>query len=75
MNISKFFDRVNHDMLMARLARHVGDKRLLRIVRRFLEAGLMRNGVCVRRHKGAPQGGPLSLLLANLLLDDLDKEL
>ena len=74
-DISKFFDRVNHDMLMARLARHVTDKRLLRIVRRFLEAGMMRNGVCVRRHEGTPQGGPLSPLLANLLLDDLDKEL
>ncbi|MCJ7548896.1 MAG: group II intron reverse transcriptase/maturase [Anaerolineae bacterium] len=74
-DISKFFDRVNHDMLMARLARHVQDKRLLRIVRRFLEAGMMRNGVCVRRHEGTPQGGPLSPLLANLILDDLDKEL
>lgn len=74
-DISKFFDRVNHDMLMARLARHVGDKRLLRIVRRFLEAGMMRGGVCVRRYQGTPQGGPLSPLLANLLLDDLDKEL
>lgn len=60
---------------MARLARRVGDKRLLRIVRRFLEAGMMRNGVCVERHEGTPQGGPLSPLLANLLLDDLDKEL
>jgi RNA-directed DNA polymerase len=74
-DISKFFDRVNHDILMARLARHVRDKRLLRIVRRFLEAGMMRNGVRVQRHEGTPQGGPLSPLLANLLLDDLDKEL
>jgi RNA-directed DNA polymerase len=70
-----FFDRVNHDMLMARLARRIGDKRLLRIVRRFLEAGLMQDGVCIARHEGTPQGGPLSPLLANLLLDDLDKEL
>jgi RNA-directed DNA polymerase len=60
---------------MSRLARHVADKRLLRIVRRFLEAGMMRNGVKVTRHEGTPQGGPLSPLLANLLLDDLDKEL
>ena len=75
MDLEKFFDRVNHDILMARLARHVGDKRLLRIVRRFLEAGMMRDGVCVERHEGTPQGGPLSPLLANLLLDDLDKEL
>jgi RNA-directed DNA polymerase len=75
MDLEKFFDRVNHDMLMARLARHVGDKRLLRTIRRFLEAGLMQEGVCVARHEGTPQGGPLSALLANLLLDDLDKEL
>ncbi|THB66593.1 MAG: group II intron reverse transcriptase/maturase [Desulfovibrio sp.] len=74
-DLEKFFDRVNHDMLMARLARHVKDKRLLRIVRGFLNAGIMQNGVCVARHEGTPQGGPLSPLLANLLLDDLDKEL
>src|SRR6478609_2500857 len=60
---------------MARLARRVADKRLLRIVRRFLEAGLMQDGVCVARHEGTPQGGPLSPLLSNLLLDELDKEL
>jgi RNA-directed DNA polymerase len=75
VDLEKFFDRVNHDILMARLARRVADKRLLRIVRRFLEAGLMHNGVCIERHQGTPQGGPLSPLLANLLLDDLDKEL
>ncbi len=75
IDLEKFFDRVNHDMLMARLARRAGDKRLLRIIRRFLEAGLMQNGVCVERHEGTPQGGPLSPLLANLLLDDLDKDL
>lgn len=61
--------------LMARLARHISDKRLLRIVRGFLNAGLMQNGVVLRRTEGTPQGGPLSPLLANLLLDDLDKEL
>jgi RNA-directed DNA polymerase len=75
LDLEKFFDRVNHDVLMARLARHIGDKRLLRIVRRFLQAGMMTEGVCVERHEGTPQGGPLSPLLANLLLDDLDKEL
>jgi len=75
IDLEKFFDRVNHDMVMARLARHVSDKRLLHIVRRFLEAGMMWDGVCVERHEGTPQGGPLSPLLANLLLDDLDKEL
>ncbi len=62
-------------MLMARLARQVSDRRVLRIVRRFLEAGMMWDGIRVERHEGSPQGGPLSPLLANLLLDDLDKEL
>jgi RNA-directed DNA polymerase len=75
IDLEKFFDRVNHDILMARLARRVGDKRLLRIIRRFLRAGLLQQGVCVERHEGTPQGGPLSPLLANLLLDDLDQEL
>jgi RNA-directed DNA polymerase len=75
VDLEKFFDRVNHDLLMARLSRRIADKRLLRIVRRFLEAGLMQDGACVARHEGTPQGGPLSPLLANLLLDDLDKEL
>jgi RNA-directed DNA polymerase len=75
MDLEKFFDRVNHDILMARLARRIGDKRLLRIIRCFLEAGLMQEGVCAARHEGTPQGGPLSPLLANLLLDDLDREL
>lgn len=75
LDLEKFFDRVNHDILMARLARRIADKRLLRIVRRFLQAGMMSNGVCVAREEGTPQGGPLSPLLANLLLDDLDKEL
>jgi RNA-directed DNA polymerase len=75
IDLEKFFDRVNHDILMARLGRWVGDKRMLRIIGRFLRAGLMQDGVCVSREEGTPQGGPLSPLLANLLLDDLDKEL
>ena len=75
IDLEKFFDRVNHDVLMSRLARHVGDKRLLRTIRRFLEAGILRQGVCAQRYEGTPQGGPLSPLLANLLLDDLDQEL
>jgi RNA-directed DNA polymerase len=75
MDLEKFFDRVNHDILMSRLARRIDDKRLLKIIRRFLEAGLMQDGVCTVRDEGTPQGGPLSPLLANLLLDDLDKEL
>jgi RNA-directed DNA polymerase len=75
IDLEKFFDKVNHDILMARLGRWVGDKRMLRIIGRFLRAGLMQNGVCLSREEGTPQGGPLSPLLANLLLDDLDKEL
>ena len=75
MDLEKFFDRVNHDVLMERLARRVRDKRLLRIVRRFLEAGLMQGGICTQRREGTPQGGPLSPILSNLLLDELDKEL
>ena len=75
LDLEKFFDRVNHDILMSRLARRIGDKRLLRIIRRFLQAGMMQDGVCVAREEGTPQGGPLSPLLATLLLDDLDPEL
>ena len=75
MDLEKFFDRVNHDVLMSRLNRWIGDKRLLRTIRRFLEAGMLQDGVKIRRVEGTPQGGPLSPLLANLLLDDLDKEL
>jgi len=75
IDLEKFFDRVNHDILMARLARRVKDKRFLRITRAFLNAGMMQDGVCIRRAEGTPQGGPLSPLLSNLLLDDLDKEL
>lgn len=75
MDLEKFFDRVNHDILMSRLARRIADKRLLRIVRRFLLAGIMKDGVVVEREKGTPQGGPLSPLLSNILLTDLDEEL
>jgi RNA-directed DNA polymerase len=75
LDLEKFFDRVNHDVMMGRLARRIGDKRLLRIIRRFLAAGMMQYGVSTARYEGTPQGGPLSPLLANLLLDDLDKEL
>lgn len=75
IDLEKFFDRVNHDVLMSRLARRIEDKRLLRISRRFLEAGIMINGVCNERVRGMPQGGNLSPLLSNILLDELDKEL
>lgn len=75
IDIEKYFDNVNHDKLMVRLARHVKDKTFLRLVRKFLQAGIMHNGVCINRKDGTPQGGPLSPILANLFLDDLDKEL
>jgi len=75
VDLEKFFDRVNHDVLMGRLAKRVGDKRLLGLVRRYLEAGVMAGGVAMERHEGTPQGGPLSPLLANVLLDEVDKEL
>ncbi len=75
LDLEKFFDRVNHDMLMARVARKIRDKRVLRIIRRFLEAGVMAGGLVSQRTEGTPQGGPLSPLLSNVLLDDLDKEL
>lgn len=75
MDLEKFFDRVNHDKLMALVARKVVDKRVLRLIRRYLEAGALENGVRVRSEMGTPQGGPLSPLLANILLDELDKEL
>jgi len=75
IDIEKFFDRVNHDMLMARVARKITDKRVLKLVRSYLNAGVMRDGVVIGKHKGTPQGGPLSPLLSNIVLDDLDKEL
>ena len=75
MDLEKFFDRVNHDVLMARVARKVHDKRVLTLIRRYLRADLMQGGIASRRTEGTPQGGPLSPLLSNILLDDLDKEL
>jgi group II intron reverse transcriptase/maturase len=75
IDLEKFFDRVNHDILMSRIARKVKDRRVLGLVRKYLEAGVLINGVKVCTEEGTPQGGPLSPLLANILLDDLDKEL
>jgi RNA-directed DNA polymerase len=75
MDLEKFFDRVNHDILMSRLARRIKDKRVLRLIRRYLQAGMMSEGLATARREGTPQGGPLSPLLSNILLDELDKEL
>jgi RNA-directed DNA polymerase len=75
LDLEKFFDRVNHDILMSRIARKVEDKRVLKLIRRYLEAGMMSEGVVSGRTEGTPQGGPLSPLLSNILLTDLDREL
>lgn len=75
VDLEKFFDRVNHDVLMGRLEKRIGDKRMLGLIRRYLSAGIMANGVVMERYEGTPQGGPLSPLLANVLLDEVDKEL
>lgn len=75
VDLEKFFDRVNHDILMERLARRISDRAVLRLIRRYLVAGLMDSGVVMERYEGTPQGGPLSPLLANVLLDEVDREL
>jgi len=75
IDLEKFFDRVNHDKLMARVARVVGDRRVLWLLRQYLESGVLVNGVVLATEEGTPQGGPLSPLLANIMLDDLDQEL
>jgi len=75
VDLEKFFDRVNHDVLMGRLACRMGDKRVLGLIRRYLEAGILADGVVMARQEGTPQGGPLSPLLANVLLDEVDRVL
>jgi RNA-directed DNA polymerase len=75
VDLEKFFDRVNHDVLMGRLEKRIADRRVLGLIRRYLDAGVLANGVVIERHEGTPQGGPLSPLLANVLLDEVDKKL
>lgn len=75
IDLEKYFDTVNHDRLMSRLAKKIPDKRLLKLIRKYLQAGIMQDGVCITRDTGTPQGGPLSPLLSNIVLDELDKEL
>lgn len=75
MDLEKFFDKVNHDILMGKLEKKIKDKRLLSLIRKYLKSGILINGVSVTSAEGTPQGGPLSPLLANIMLDELDKEL
>jgi group II intron reverse transcriptase/maturase len=75
IDLEKFFDSVNHDLLMSKLMKQIEDKRVHKIIRRYLQAGVMLNGCCVATEEGTPQGGPISPLLANIMLNDLDQEL
>jgi RNA-directed DNA polymerase len=75
LDLEQFFDRVSHDILMSRVAKRVSDKRMLKLIRSFLTAGVLENGMVGATDEGTPQGGPLSPLLSNLMLDDLDREL
>ena len=75
MDLEKFFDKVNHNILMGKLEKKIKDKRLLKLIRKYLESGVLINGIKVSSEEGTPQGGPLSPLLANIMLDDVDKEL
>ena len=75
IDLAKFFDRVNHDRLMAAIAARIADRRLLRLIRSFLTAGVLDSGLFEKSEEGTPQGGPLSPLLSNLVLDELDREL
>lgn len=75
MDLEKFFDKVNHDILVRKLEKRIKDQRLIKLIRKYLESGVLINGIKVSSEKGTPQGGPLSPLLANIMLDDLDKEL
>jgi len=73
IDLEKCFDRINHDILMGRIAKRIRDKRILRLIRHYLQAEIMVHGVVQERYQGTPQGGPLSPLLSNILLDELDR--
>lgn len=75
MDLEKFFDKVNHDILMYKLSKNIKDKRVLSLIRKYLQSGIMINGVILRNEEGTLQEGPLSPLLPNIMLDELDKEL
>ena len=75
MDLEKFFDKVNYDILVRKLEKRIKDQRLIKLIRKYLESGVLINGIKVSSEEGTPQGGPLSPLLANIMLDDLDKEL
>ena len=75
VDLEKFFDRVNHDILIDRLSKRIDDAGMIRLIRAYLDSGIMSDGVVQQRYQGTPQGGPLSPLLANVMLDEVDKEL
>ena len=75
MDLEKFFDKVNHDILISKLSKEIDDKRVLSLIRKYLKSGIMLNGIVVSNEIGTPQGGPLSPLLSNIMLDEIDKEL
>lgn len=75
IDLEKFFDKVNHDILMYKLSKDIKDKRVLKLIRKYLQSGIMINGIVVSNEEGTPQGGTLSPLLSNIILDELDKEL
>ncbi len=75
IDLEKFFDKVNHDILMYKLSKYIKDKRVLKLIRKYLQSGILINGVVTKNEDGTPQGGPLNPLLSNIMLDELDKEI